>query len=71
MAVELTGFQKPLNPSKHKPVGLARITFGKAAGREVAECSCQWVSWHTRLKVLEDRVDRHINKQHGGRGIRL
>lgn len=71
-AKRLSGFQKPLrDPSKAKEVGLAVVTMGSASGREFAECSCGWVGWHSRLKVLDDRIDAHLNKKHGGRGIRL
>lgn len=50
-----------------REVGLARITYsGSAVG-----CSCGWVRAHPREKVLEDSIDRHLSKKHGGRGIRL
>jgi hypothetical protein len=71
MAVELTGFQKPLNPAKTKAVGLAVVNYGQAADRHVAECSCGWATWHRRLKVLDDKIDKHINAKHNGRGIRV
>lgn len=49
-------------------VGLARITY---YGDTHAECSCGWSVGHTREKVREDAIDRHLNKKHLGRGIRL
>lgn len=61
------GFQKRTKPPKFKNVGLARITY--AAGH--AECSCGWTFGHSREKVREDAVDRHLQKRHAGRGIRL
>lgn len=63
--------QSPLRSGATKDVGLAMVTMGQAAGRETAECSCGWVAWHRRLKVLEDKIDKHLDKMHDGRGIRL
>lgn len=66
----MEGFQKPLgNPANTRSVGLARITY---VSDNTAECSCGgWAASHPRRKVLEDAIDRHLNKKHGGRGIRL
>lgn len=63
-----TGFQKPLDPGKHKPVGLAIITY---YGDTHAGCSCGWAFGHLRAKVREDAIDRHLTKAHGGVGIRI
>lgn len=72
---ETRGFQKPLRvqngrrASKTKAVGLAVVSYVSAT---VAACSCEgWVGAYHREKLLEDAIDRHINKKHGGRGIRL
>jgi len=64
------GFQKPRHtPEKFREVGLARVTY-EGDGRVV--CSCGgWAYSHVRAKVLEDAIDRHIKRKHGGRGIRL
>lgn len=51
-----------------KPVGLARVTY---LSDTQVQCSCGWPASHARPKVLEDRIDAHLNKKHGGRGIRL
>jgi hypothetical protein len=66
MTKRLEGFQKPRGQSV-KPVGLAVV---KTDGG-VASCSCGWEYGHTRDKVREDAVDRHLDKKHNGRGIRL
>jgi hypothetical protein len=63
--------QAPLNPGTVREVGLATITMGQAAGMEYGQCSCGWGAYHKRLKVLDDRIDKHIRKSHNGRGIRL
>lgn len=60
------GFQKPINKTS-KPVGLARVK----QDWEKAYCSCGWEYTHAREKVREDAIDRHIDKKHNGRGIRL
>lgn len=51
-----------------KRVGLAVISY---YGGSVAGCSCGANFGHARAKVLEDKIDRHINKKHNGRGIRV
>lgn len=62
------GFQKHPKPEEWKDVPLAVITYGGLG----AQCSCGWVSRQARrIKVLEDMIDRHLTKRHGGRGIRL
>lgn len=35
-----------------------------------ASCSCGWSYGHHRLKVVDDAIDRHLAKRHGGVGIR-
>lgn len=62
---------KPLRSGETHQVGLAVVSYGEAAGYRTAECSCGWAGWHRRLKVLDDRIDKHLNTKHGGRGIRL
>lgn len=70
MKKRMDGFQKPLgNPAKAKQVRLAVISYTEDG--EVV-CSCGgWSTNHTRVKVREDAIDRHLAKRHGGRGIRL
>jgi hypothetical protein len=63
----MKGFQKP-KTSHYKKVGLARISYHSDGH---VECSCGWTNGHSRSKVREDAIDRHLVKQHGGRGIRL
>lgn len=50
-----------------KKVGLARISYD---GMFVA-CSCGWTYGHIREKPRENAIDRHLDKKHNGRGIRL
>lgn len=52
-------------------VGLARIIYSEVEVGAAASCSCGWSIYHLRSKVAEDAIDRHLNKKHGGRGIRL
>lgn len=65
---ETYGFQKRTDPSDFKDVRIARITY---FGDTRAECSCGWSTGSIRKKVLDDKIDRHLRKRHGGRGIRL
>lgn len=67
MRPDTQGFQKPLKPAKTREVGLARISYRDGA----AYCSCLWAARHPREKVLEDMIDKHLARKHGGRGIRL
>lgn len=62
-----TGFQKRTKPNEFKDVRLAVVK----QDRETVYCSCDWEFKHPREKVREDAIDRHLNKRHGGRGIRL
>lgn len=60
------GFQKPVSaPSKAVRIAVVR-TEGNTIG-----CSCGWGYMHKREKVREDAADRHLDKKHGGQGIRL
>lgn len=63
----MQGFQKPLSQPGAKEVGLAVISYEG----EAAACSCGWVVRARREKVREDSVDRHLNRKHDGRGIRI
>lgn len=65
------GFQKPVDSGKRKPVGIAIIHYGEAAGFLTAECSCGAPFFHQRKKALEDKIDVHLLKKHGGQGLRL
>lgn len=66
----MEGFQKRVQPGSAKPVGLAMVSMDPSG--TAASCSCGgWVFRHRRLKVVEDAIDRHLQKRHQGRGIRL
>jgi hypothetical protein len=67
----LSGFQRPADEGKRRDVGLAVITYGAEGVLVAATCSCGWLGWHRRDKVLEDKIDKHLNKKHDGRGLRL
>ena len=60
-------------PAEWADVRIARITTETdGSGRSVALCSCGWDSKVcNRDKVREIRVDRHLNKRHGGQAIFL
>lgn len=61
-------FQKRAKPEQFKEVGLAIVKYDGLS----ASCSCDWVYLNaSRQKVLDDAIDRHLNKRHNGRGIRL
>jgi hypothetical protein len=60
------GFQKPVSEPGKRQVGLAVVSYD--GGR--AQCSCGWGFTHTREKVREDAIDRHLDRKHQGRGIR-
>lgn len=50
-------------------VRLARVSYTEGGG---AVCTCSWTAQPARrTKVLEDRIDRHLTKRHGGMGFRL
>lgn len=57
----------PIDTGKRVQVRLARISYGD----NYAVCSCGKPFTQHREKVREDAIDRHINKKHAGRGIRL
>lgn len=61
------GFQKRVSTPGAKTTNLARISRDGI----YALCSCGWAFGHARDKVREDAVDRHLDKRHDGRGIRL
>lgn len=62
------GFQKPLSQPGSREVNMAMINYHENDG---VTCSCGWAYQHRRAKVVEDAIDRHIDKRHHGRGIRL
>lgn len=35
-------------------------------GRYVASCNCNWTTRHQRIKVIEGRIDTHLEKVGGG-----
>lgn len=62
------GFRKRAVPEKWVDVRLARVTYTDYG----AVCNCGWAySKARRMKTLDDAIDRHLNKRHGGMGIRL
>lgn len=61
------GFQKPLDSGKRVKVGMAVISYEGS----MASCSCGKVFKPVRPKVLEDRIDKHLDEKHAGKGIRL
>lgn len=63
----MRGFQKPLT-GPTKKVGLAVIRY---EADNAAMCSCGTALYHQRAKVCEDKIDRHIEKKHNGRGVRM
>ena len=63
----MEGFQKPLDSGRRKEVGLAVITLGE----NYAMCSCGKPFTQQRERVREDAIDRHLDRKHGGRGIRV
>lgn len=64
---ETQGFQKPLDDGKRTEVRMAVVRYGEG----YAACSCGAPFVHHRKKVIEDMIDKHLAKKHGGRGIRL
>lgn len=67
MKHRMQGFQKrSSNPGEKNP-RLARISYHENG----ASCSCGWGTPLARMEVLEDRIDRHLNKRHNGQGIRF
>lgn len=63
----MEGFRKRLSQPGSKKPRLARIKYAT----DGASCSCGWVTVHQREKIVEDRIDRHLAKAHGGRGFRF
>lgn len=59
--------RKPVSQPGSVDVTLARISYEGIH----AACSCGWIFGHSREKVREDAVDRHLTKKHEGRGFRL
>ena len=55
-------------PSEWKKVNLARVTYDAYGG---AACSCGWSKRPCRVKVLENAIDRHLDRRHAGKGVRL
>ncbi len=62
------GFRKPFRPGKVREVRVAVISRTDSGA---VVCSCGWRHSMARLKVLDDAVDRHVEKRHGGQGLRL
>lgn len=62
------GFQKQAKPEQWKSPFVAVIRY---VGVDMATCSCGWTCRSGRVKVREDKIDRHLTKRHNGRGVRL
>lgn len=63
------GFQKRVRPEDAKPVRIAVATYQEDGS---VACSCGgWTYFHPRNKIVENAIDRHFAKRHGGQGIRL
>lgn len=60
-----------LDTGKRRQVGLAVVNYGEANGRSYAVCSCGQPFTQAREKVREDAIDRHFERKHAGRGIRI
>lgn len=58
---------RKVKPEKWKKVKIAVTHYGDTR----AECSCGWVYSHLRAEVRRRAVERHLNKRHGGAGLRL
>ena len=54
-------------PERWRSQNLGRVSYTALS----AVCSCGWVTHHRRAKVREDAIDRHFQRRHNGRGIRL
>lgn len=63
-----SGFQKRTPPHEW---GSPRVAMVKYAATGGASCSCGWYSPHKRRKVLDDAIDRHLERRHQGKGVRL
>jgi hypothetical protein len=60
--------ERKIPPQDWQPVRMAVISMGSHGAR----CSCGWTSRQiTRVKVLDNVIDRHLAKRHEGRGIRI
>lgn len=62
------GFQKRRKPEEWSKPRLARVRY--TTGQTV-ECSCGWYYGHIRPSVIEDAIDRHLQRRHEGKGFRL
>lgn len=70
--MRMQGFQEHApKPEEWSAPGMAMISYPEPQDRRLAACSCGWLYGCTREKVLEDAIDRHLDKRHEGRGIRL
>lgn len=58
--------QKKAAPEQWREVRLAVISYTELG----VACSCGWTYGLCRERVLENAIDRHLNKRHHGRGIR-
>lgn len=61
------GFQKRTDPKDWTQPRMALISY-YADG---VKCSCGWFNTAKREKVREDAIDRHLDRRHNGRGVRM
>ena len=66
--LRLEGFQKPAKSAPTKKTSVGVVSYRAA---DAVRCNCGWTNHHGREKVLEDSIDRHIRKRHGGQGFRM
>ena len=64
----MAGFQKPASNPGENEVNFAVLSFSVDT-MHGAHCSCGWSFRHKRKKVVDDAAERHLDKQHQGRGI--
>jgi hypothetical protein len=62
--------QTKAKPGTKKGFAFVRSEFGEG-GEQMATCSCGAEKFHRRGKVVEDWIDRHIDKAHKGKAVRV
>lgn len=65
MKQRMAGFQKPLDDGQRREVYLPVVSI---TGPN-AKCSCGWAASHSRKKILDDKIQTHLDKHHQGRGL--
>lgn len=70
MTTRLKGFQKRAQ-GRRRQVRVAVVKMMTTDAGSGAECSCGYVKYHKRAKVVEDRLQAHVNRDHGGKAMWL